>query len=370
MISSIALVLLAAGSSVRFKHGCNAPAKQWMRTGNQALWQFVLRQFTQHFDFAEVKLLASFDDANYMQQFTEYDVVIGGNSRQESLANALATVQAEWVLVHDAARLNISAALIKNLINQAKDFDAVIPFLPLNDTSMLASDYVNRQDIRRIITPQLSQKVALKQALKQAKQLYTDESSCLAAAGYKLHYVSCAAYEQDAEFNKLTHSQDLKKFNLAAPNSDCFSGFGIDTHCFVKDQTMKLGGISIESDYGFLAHSDGDIVLHALIDAIFGACGLEDIGSYFPNDDTRYKGMDSQKLFTKCLEKITHLGFCLVNIDLSIMMEAPKLKDYKLAIKKNIAQLASLPLHKVAVKATTAEKNGLCRSQRGCYCLC
>ncbi len=133
-------------------------------------------------------------------------------------------------------------------------------------------------------------------------------------------------------------------------------GQGYDLHRLVVGQKLMIGGVQIESPVGCEAHSDGDVVLHALIDALLGACALGDIGDHFPPSDDQYKGMDSSAFVAKVLPLVTDTGYGTGNVDVTIFLEKPKLGPYKLAIREKLAQLLDLPLHCISVKAKTAEK--------------
>lgn len=135
-------------------------------------------------------------------------------------------------------------------------------------------------------------------------------------------------------------------------------GFGYDIHKLVPDESLILGGINIESEFGTLAHSDGDVLLHAIIDALLGAIGLQDIGEHFPDTDPKFKGYDSQVLTRKVVNMLDDRNYSIVNIDSTIVLEKPKLMKYKEIIRTNIAELLNIDPQRVNIKATTNEGLG------------
>ncbi|MFP4369665.1 MAG: 2-C-methyl-D-erythritol 2,4-cyclodiphosphate synthase [Bacteroidota bacterium] len=136
------------------------------------------------------------------------------------------------------------------------------------------------------------------------------------------------------------------------------TGTGYDIHRLEKGRDLILGGVKVPSETGPVAHSDGDVLAHAIIDALLGAAGLGDIGEHFPDNDPRYKGADSMELLSKTINMIIKNGINIVNIDATVILEAPKLKDHKLQMKKNIAEICGIYIDKVNIKATTNEMLG------------
>lgn len=149
-------------------------------------------------------------------------------------------------------------------------------------------------------------------------------------------------------------------------------GFGYDVHRLAVDETFILGGVTIESEFGTVAHSDGDVVAHALIDALLGAAGMGDIGEHFPDTDIAFKNADSMELLKNTVRNIAHAGFKLVNIDITINLEKPKLKMYKDIIRKNIAHVCRIDTNSVNIKATTNEKMSFVGRGEGIavFCVC
>ncbi|TAL67685.1 MAG: 2-C-methyl-D-erythritol 2,4-cyclodiphosphate synthase [Bacteroidetes bacterium] len=149
-------------------------------------------------------------------------------------------------------------------------------------------------------------------------------------------------------------------------------GFGYDSHKLVDGKPLLLGGIRIESDKGALAHSDGDVVLHSLCDSMLGASGLGDIGELFPDDDIQYKGADSSIFVSEILKMLHERSLIVNNVDITILLEKPKLKSYKESIRNNISKLIKIPVERINIKAKTNEGMGFIGKMEGiaCYCIC
>ncbi|CAI6151902.1 MAG: Bifunctional enzyme IspD/IspF [uncultured Sulfurimonas sp.] len=152
---------------------------------------------------------------------------------------------------------------------------------------------------------------------------------------------------------------------MDAPSSDTLSGNGFDVHAFDTQGEMWLGGVRIESDYGFLAHSDGDVALHSLIDALLGAAGMGDLGMLFPDNDDRYKGIDSKQLLKIVVTKLNSYGFVIVNADITIAAQKPRIAKYKTQMREVIAEILGIDRARVNVKATTTEKLGFVGREEG-----
>ena len=356
-MSDLTLVLLAAGSSNRFDMGVK---KQWLRIDYKPLWQFVADSFNQTQRFSQIIIVSSSDDIAFMQNYTDYTLVEGGNTRQQSLKNALKFVESSYVLVSDVARACISETLFQRIIDEKSNYDCIVPYLKVTDTVVYENTTIDREKVKRIQTPQLSKTTVLKSALQTTEE-FTDESSAIVANGGSRGYVL-----GDEDAHKITFVQDLNKLPcLQAPSSDTFSGNGFDVHAFDDKGEMYLGGLKIDVDYGFKAHSDGDVALHALIDALLGAAGMGDIGMLFPDNDDTYKGIDSKELLARVVEKLYNYGFIIVNTDITIAAQKPRLSLYKDAMRRVIADILRIDKARVNVKATTTEKLGFIGRKEG-----
>lgn len=356
-MSDVTLVLLAAGESSRFELDIK---KQWLRCDHEPLWLFVANRLQKTDLFERIIITSSTDDLAYMDGFADFTFIQGGMSRGESLLCALKAVETEYVLVSDIARACISQQLLLNILAHKGKSDCVVPYLPLHDTIVYEQTTIDREKVKRVQTPQLSHTQTLIKAL-EANTDFTDESSAIVAHGGERIFI---LGEEDA--HKITYLQDLHKIScLKAPSKDILSGVGMDVHAFDDKGDMYLGGVKIESNFGFKAHSDGDVALHALIDALLGAAGMGDIGMLFPDNDAQYKGIDSKKLLAKVVANLTRFGFVIVNVDLTIAAQTPKLAPYKDEIKKTIAKILQIENYMVNIKATTTEKLGFIGRSEG-----
>ena len=345
--------MLGAGSSSRFEMPVK---KQWLRVGGDPLWLFAAKNLSSHYAFKEI-IIAS-NEEKYMSKFApSYRFVKGGATRQESLKNALKLVQSEFVLVSAIARPMISAELFSRIIGGIQNADCVVPALKVPDTVYLGAGVVDREQIKLIQTPQLSRTAMLKSALESG-QIYTDDSSAIAAAGGKIWYV-----QGDENARKITFKDDLAKIcGLGAPSSEIYVGNGFDVHAFEEEKKegsfVTIGGEKIPFERNLKAHSDGDVAIHALIDAILGAAGLGDIGEHFPDTDDKFKGADSAMLLKEAYRLVQSVGFELINADVTVIAERPKLSKFKSAMEINIANALNLTPSRINVKATTTEKLG------------
>jgi 2-C-methyl-D-erythritol 4-phosphate cytidylyltransferase/2-C-methyl-D-erythritol 2,4-cyclodiphosphate synthase len=356
-LSSTALILLGAGSSTRFETDVK---KQWLYTGDIPLWLHVVEYFEKSAHFDQIIIVSTPNDIRLMKHFASYTYVEGGDSRQASLNNALQTVTSTHVLVSDIARCCVPSDMIKRIMDAKEKGSCIVPVLPVTDTLYLDNTPINREKVQMIQTPQLSVTSILKMAL-ETETLFTDDSSAIAALGEKIHFV-----EGSTSAHKLTTTEDLQKLScLKEPSAKTLTGFGLDIHPFEAGKEMFLCGIKIDVDYGFKAHSDGDVAIHALIDALLGAAGMGDIGELYPDSDERYADIDSKNLLKDTVYKIKSYGYAIGNIDLCIVAQAPKILPYKEAMRTSLASLLGIRKNFVNIKATTAEKLGFVGRKEG-----
>ncbi|GAB6074393.1 bifunctional 2-C-methyl-D-erythritol 4-phosphate cytidylyltransferase/2-C-methyl-D-erythritol 2,4-cyclodiphosphate synthase [Nautilia lithotrophica] len=340
----VTLIVLSAGNSTRFNYPVK---KQWLRVGNKPLWLFVSDRLNQYHSFKNTIITANKNDVRLYEKLCDYTIVSGASERQLSLKNALEFVNTEYVMVTDVARACIPKKIIENLLSNPAD--CTVPYLKPVDTIVYQNKTINREDVKLIQTPQLSRTEILKKALDTEK-LFTDERAAIEAIGGDIKYI-----EGSEESIKITYFKDLNLPCLTPPLKDILVGNGYDTHTFENNKKMVLGGIEIESDYGLKAHSDGDVVIHSLIDALLGAAGFGDIGEFFPDNDEKYKNISSIELLIETINTLTYTGHEIINADISIIAEKPRLKNYKTKIQRNLCRLLNA---QVNIKATTNEKMG------------
>lgn len=349
-MGKLTLILLCAGSSSRFDMGVK---KQWLRIEETPLWLYVANNFEKTGLFENIVLVGSKEDVSFMRLYTSYTVVEGGNTRQQSLQNALEHVTTTHVLVSDVARACVNSVMIERILALKTEADCIVPYLPATDTIVYDDTTIDRQKVKRVQTPQLSNTKQLQKAL-QTQEEFTDESSAIVAAGGTRVFVL-----GDEDAHKITYAHDLKNIKCVQPPSDVtLSGNGFDVHAFDTQGDMWLGGVKIDADYGFKAHSDGDVAIHSLIDALLGAAGMGDIGTLFPDTDDAYANIDSKQLLQEVVTKLHSFGFVIVNVDITIAAQQPRLAPYKEKMRHTLAKILHLPPNKVNIKATTTEKLG------------
>jgi len=350
-VSNVTLILLCAGNSSRF--GLQAK-KQWLRTDNLPLWLFVTKRFQDFYNFKNIIIASHKNELNYMKNFSDdYIFVEGGETRQESMNNALQKVTTDYVMVTDVARACVPQKVVLDLIEHKSKADCIVPVLNVSDTVIYKENTINRDEVKLIQTPQLSNTKVLKEALNTDIE-FTDDSSAIKNIGGKVTYI-----QGSIKSKKLTFEEDIEAIeSIKEASKNFFTGTGFDIHPFEEDKKMWLGGINLDVPYGFKAHSDGDVLIHSLIDALLGAAGAGDIGEFFPDTDAQYKNIDSKLLLEEIVKFIYNVGYEIVNIDLTIIAQKPKINPYKNQIKSTIAELLNLDKQFVNIKATTAEKLG------------
>lgn len=357
-MSNVSLVILCAGNSSRFNQSTK---KQWLRVDNEPIWLYVSKKLTSYYSFDKIVVTSSKYELNYMQNFCDnITFVEGGDTRQKSIKNALKHIDSDFVMITDVARVNIPSCVVTNLIDSKNEADCIVPVLDVSDTVIYENDTINRDNVKLIQTPQLSNTKILNQALKTDIE-FTDDSSAIKNINGQVKYV-----KGSIKSKKITFSEDLEVIKeLPSPSNNFFTGTGFDIHPFEDNKKMFLGGVEIDVDYGFKAHSDGDVLIHSVIDALLGAIGAGDIGEFFPDTDEKYKGVDSKILLEEIVQFVKNVGYEIINLDLTIIAQKPKINPYKQEIKSKIASLLKIEKQFVNIKATTAEKLGFIGRSEG-----
>jgi 2-C-methyl-D-erythritol 4-phosphate cytidylyltransferase/2-C-methyl-D-erythritol 2,4-cyclodiphosphate synthase len=285
-------------------------------------------------------------------------LVIGGTTRQESVRKALEALESEapaLVLIHDAARPLLPAAVIERLVAALGQQPGAIPVLPVVDSLTEASGDsmgkpANREALRRVQTPQAFRYPAILAAHRAwiGEPTAGDDAQVAQAAGLPI-----ALVEGDEKLHKLTFAGDF-----AADLPPVRIGTGYDVHRLADGEELWLGGIKIDHPRGLAGHSDADVAIHALVDAILGAIGAGDIGSHFPPSDAEWKGASSDRFLTHAVKLAAEAGYRIGNVDLTIICEAPKIGPHREAMRARLAELLAAPIGAVSVKATTTERLG------------
>lgn len=362
-MEDVTLVVLCAGNSTRFENVCK---KQWLRVENEPLWLNVTSRLNSYSNFKKTIVVSHEDELRYMQNFNDdFLYVKGGETRQNSIKNALNFVDTKYVMISDVARACISKDMIDRILELKDKATCVVPVLSVSDTVIYEKNTINRDEVKLIQTPQLSLTDVLKKALDTNIE-FTDESSAIKNSGYEISYVKGCV-----KAKKLTFLDDLDEIPcLKSPSKNFFTGFGFDLHSFEDNKPMFLGGVELPYSYGFKAHSDGDVLIHSLIDALLGAIGAGDIGEFFPDTDERFKNIDSKKLLKYIVRFVKNVGYEIVNVDITIIAEQPKINPHKIEIKNSLSKLLNLPKQFINVKATTSEKIGSIGRKEGVVVQC
>lgn len=300
----------------------------------------------------------------------------GGESRQHTVRNALAYLpeEAEFVLIHDAARPLVSHALVDRLLAAARTHGAAVPALPVQDTLKRAHANgqvvatVPRADLYRVQTPQVFRADWLRDTYQRtddhALANATDDAQLLEQTGYPVFLVA-----GDPRNLKLTTPDDLTLLRTyVGEGTPLRVGIGYDIHQLVQGRTLMLGGVEIEHPLGLLGHSDADVVLHAICDALLGAAALGDIGHHFPNTDPRWKDASSVDLLAQVRALLHQHGWQPLQVDATILAEAPKLAPYLPTMRARIAHTLGVLPEQVSLKATTNEGMDAVGARRAIAC--
>ncbi len=366
---SVAAVIVAAGRGVR---AGNDMPKQFRPIGGQSLLRRALVMLVEHPEVELIQPVVRSEDIElYREHSVRLDVlppVFGGATRQASVhagLEAIAERKLDIVLIHDAARPFASASLVSRAIAAAKKSGAAIPALPVTDTvktvdaAGIVGTTLDRKSLRLVQTPQGFTFTALldahRRAAVQGREDFTDDAALAEWAGLKV-----STFVGESSNIKITDEGDFARAEalVLAALGDVRTGTGIDVHAFGPGDHVTLGGIHIPHDRSLVGHSDADVALHALVDAILGALAEGDIGAHFPPNDPQWRNAPSARFLDFALQRVKARGGRIAHLDLTIVCEAPKIGPHRDALRGHIAKRASIALDRVAVKATTSEKLG------------
>jgi 2-C-methyl-D-erythritol 4-phosphate cytidylyltransferase / 2-C-methyl-D-erythritol 2,4-cyclodiphosphate synthase len=293
-------------------------------------------------------------------------LIEGGTERADSVRAGLAAIEGDAVLVHDAARPFCPPQVVDRLVASLEFYDGAAPVLPVGDTVARVSDTlgdpVDRSSMVRVQTPQGFRLEALRRAYSTWQgPSPTDETTVLRAAGMQV-----AAVEGDPALEKLTLPADFERAEQwLAGRLSPRTGMGFDVHAFSGDGPIMLGGIAVPHPRGLAGHSDADVVLHAITDALLGAAGLGDIGEHFPPSDPRWKGAASELFLEHAAGLLRAEGAIIDHVDCTIIAEAPKVGPHRAAMRARIAEIMALSIDQVSIKATTTEGLGFTGRREG-----
>lgn len=290
----------------------------------------------------------------------------GGSERADSVRAGLKATEGDAVLVHDAARPFCPPAVVDRLLASLEFFAGAAPVLPVGDTLAKAretiSESVDRAGLARVQTPQAFRLDALKSAYEQWEgHSPTDETTVMRAAG-----MDVATVEGDPALEKLTLPADFDHAEQwLAGRFRPTTGMGFDVHAFSGEGPVMLGGVEISHARGLAGHSDADVVLHAITDALLGAAGFGDIGVHFPPTDPQWRDASSSLFLARAAELVREKGGLIDHIDCTVIAEEPKVGPHRHAMRQRIAAIVCIPVEQVSVKATTTEGLGFTGRREG-----
>lgn len=358
---TIAAIIVAAGKGERA--GTSLP-KQFVMIGGKALLAHAVTALARHPRIERTVVVVAEGQVEMARQVlkdqTVDAIVIGGAERQHSVAAGMAAIgDARIVLIHDAARPFLPSAVIDRLIVALDTAEGAIPALPVVDTLAKAGsdlgDVVDRAGLVRVQTPQAFRTAAIRDAHKRwSGNAATDDAQMVRAAGYQV-----AVVEGHAMLEKITQPADFaeaeRKWNQRLISR---TGLGYDVHRLAAGEDLWLCGVKIDHEKGLSGHSDADVALHALTDALLGALGDGDIGAHFPPSDPQWRGAASHRFVEHAATLIRQAGGVIDHVDVTIICEAPKIGPHRDAMRMAIAGMLAVPITKVSVKATTTERLG------------
>jgi 2-C-methyl-D-erythritol 4-phosphate cytidylyltransferase / 2-C-methyl-D-erythritol 2,4-cyclodiphosphate synthase len=373
-------IVPAAGRGERFASAAHDLPKQYTPLLGHTVLEWSLRALLAEPRIHAIVVVLAAGDTSWPQVAANLNspklmTAVGGAQRQDSVMRGLDALTSraaadDWVLVHDAARPCLSRSDIGALADALDKAPGAVLAAPIVDTVRrvlpAGVETVDRAGLWRALTPQVFAFAPLRRALQDAARAgvaVTDEAQAMERIG--IHAVMVSG----SPFNiKLTRAEDLK---VAAgilkmgESSHMRVGQGMDVHAFGEGDHVVLGGVRIAHSQGVVAHSDGDVVIHALCDALLGAMGEGDIGQHFPDTDPRYRGADSRVFLRVVAERMSAAGLHLVNADITVLAEAPRVAAHRSAMAANLAQDLNVPAHLINIKATTTERLGFIGRKEG-----
>jgi 2-C-methyl-D-erythritol 4-phosphate cytidylyltransferase/2-C-methyl-D-erythritol 2,4-cyclodiphosphate synthase len=367
---SFSLILLAAGDSKRL--GSKIP-KPFIKIGKKTLLEYSLIKFNKIRQIKKIIIVTNKKHSKFFKniKFNNCVKIVGGKTRQESTYKALKYIKKNKikctnVLIHDSARPNFSVKLIKKIINTSKK-NTVIPKIPMHDAlkeSIGKKILLNlpRKNFFSTQTPQSFNFNEILDLHSRNKALYKDDDLSLVQSLKKVKFVN-------GEKNnfKITNQEDLLMLKNFI-NLKTRTGIGFDVHRLVPKRKLYLAGLRIKSHLGTLGHSDGDPVLHSIIDAILGACKMGDIGQMFSDKNKKFKNIRSTILLKRVMDQIKSKGYYVNNLDINIITQTPKIKKYKNKMIDNISKLCEISKDQINIKGKTTEKLGVIGKEKAIAC--
>ncbi|MDG6094462.1 bifunctional 2-C-methyl-D-erythritol 4-phosphate cytidylyltransferase/2-C-methyl-D-erythritol 2,4-cyclodiphosphate synthase [Acetobacter sp. AN02] len=373
----VAAILLAAGTGSRYarESGTSTP-KQFLQIGGKPVIRHAAEALLPHISILQpVGHPESLSEA--LSGLSVLPPVPGGEMRQDSVRAGLEALdrlpeaeRPDLVLVHDGARPCVPARLTESVIAALAEHSGAIPAVRVADTlkrgeNGVISGTVSREGLYRAQTPQGFRFPLLRDLHRNASSAEaTDDALLFESAGF-----SVALVPGSEDNIKLTYEEDLMRLErLIGPTLLPRTGFGYDVHAFAENRPLIMCGIPIPYDRGLAGHSDADVGIHALCDAIYGALAEGDIGRHFPPSENKWKDADSSRFLVHAGELIRKKGGMLVNADVTLICERPKIGPHAQAMRERLASLLQVDINRISVKATTSEKLGFTGREEGIAC--
>ena len=375
----IIALLVAAGRGIRA--GLDGP-KQYASLAGETVLARSLRAFLAHKEVDAVSVAIHKDDTDLyakaiahlppdMTQERLLPPTIGGATRQDSVRLGLehiAHFEPKKVLIHDAARPLVSAATISAVIAQTSEKQGALAAIPatdtlkFEDTTYCSNKCISRDNLWRASTPQSFPFAAMLAAHRaKAAESFTDDAAIASAVGLPVKLVP-----DNPENIKITRKEDFAMAEkLLAASSEARMGHGYDVHAFGPGDRVILCGVTIPHERGLIGHSDADVALHAITDALLGTIGAGDIGSHFPPSDPKWKGAPSQLFMENARDRIKAMGGRIIHVDVTIICEMPKIGPHREAMRARIGKILGIEVARVSVKATTTEGLGFTGRKEG-----
>lgn len=367
----VTAVIVAAGRGTRFSGDL---PKQFLKIENRTVLEMAIEPFQSH-PMVDALIVASSEEyvelcSRICERFDKMNaVVIGGEKRQDSVRACLDRTDEGLVLIHDGARPFVTAQVIDRVIEGAYNQGACVPCVPVKDTvrqtenvKCTSSVTLERSSLFCVQTPQGFDTELIRRAYIKAEEdgfIGTDDGVLAERLG-----AGVAIAEGDYANIKITTREDLPRMETG----DIRIGSGYDVHQLTEGRKLVLGGVEIPFERGLLGHSDADVLLHALMDALLGAAALGDIGKHFPDTDEKYRGISSIRLLEKVKSLISDAGYTVGNTDITVIAQKPKIAAYIPAMRKNIADTLGIGIERVNVKGTTTENLGFVGRCEGIAC--
>lgn len=366
-MTRIAQIIVAAGKGARL--GSTIP-KQYLKLAGKLLIEHTISAMNSTDLIDETIIVVAKKDkiiSDIISRYKNIRIVIGGDTRaKSSLAGllSLSNKPPDIVLIHDAARPFVSKSTIVDIISNLKENTAVAPALPVvNALKTIDGVKVDRKSLFRIQTPQGFNYKEITQAYNNLSQNITPDDDIEVA---KLSGINICYSEGDTNNFKVTYPKDFERAKkMISLNNYIATGNGFDVHQLATGDKVWLCGVPIKCEFSLLGHSDADVALHALTDAILGTIALGDIGDHFPPTDPQWMNAKSEKFLLFALSELKKRGGVLQHLDVTIICENPKIKPYRQSMRDKLSQICNLPIKKISVKATTTEKLGFTGRSEG-----